>query len=622
MSLATSTAAVDGPFRGRRGGDVVQKRLVVPVDRIVERDPEWKRPEVDVETELRGFFADGDRRERARRLFGRGVSAAMIMDALDLVMETTAARESRSMLRIGHRGMLPQLCRRYADAAAGVHEAVLMGALADQASQLGHEADVGNLTHLASTVAEVNDTAIGLARLARNVRHTTEGAQAVAASAHEMVASIEEIARCSDEAHGEARGADGVAKAATGIIARADGAIGTVASTADDARQRVTELHGAFDHIAEFLSVIDAIARQTNMLALNATIEAARAGESGRGFAVVAGEVKNLASQTAAATENIGKRIHDMRAVMTAVGEAMARSVEAVTVARGAMTEAAQTVDRITEAMGRVTGGMAEIASVIVQQKAASAEVAESIEASARSSAANEELLGEIAKAQQTGNDHFVAMADTWFKPDSRRSMCEMAKIDHVLFKRRAVEAVLGRVKWAAAAVPDHHSCRLGKWYEAISDERLKAHPAFTALVKPHERVHAIARRALTAAEAGRSDEAIGLLGDLNDASREVLRCLGDLSAAIKALPSAKAKGHGRLLPELARLEETSSDRNVVLEEIDPGKAVLDGVRKADVGHHFTLHARQCDCEGTVVWAEGRVGGMAFEASAAGAGRG
>ncbi|GIJ44505.1 methyl-accepting chemotaxis protein [Virgisporangium aliadipatigenens] len=133
------------------------------------------------------------------------------------------------------------------------------------------------------------------AAAAEQVNHVVSGAnlvsnrvQTLAAGAEETSAAMHSI---SDAAHRAAQ----VATEAVTVV--------------ENTTETVTELGDSSAQIGEVVKVITAIAAQTNLLALNATIEAARAGELGRGFAVVAGEVKDLASETAAATEDIAKRV-------------------------------------------------------------------------------------------------------------------------------------------------------------------------------------------------------------------------------------------------------------------------------------------------------------------------
>ncbi|MFC7609918.1 methyl-accepting chemotaxis protein [Teichococcus aestuarii] len=173
------------------------------------------------------------------------------------------------------------------------------------------------------------------------------------------------------------------------------------AEAAANTDRTVRGLSEAASRIGDVVQLISGIAGQTNLLALNATIEAARAGESGKGFAVVAGEVKNTASQTARATEEIGQQIAAMQAETGRTVQAIAeigRMIRELNDATGAVAEAAQQQAEATQEIGRA---VAEAASGTQEASHHAAGVSED---AARTGAAAEEVRGAAGDlAQQSG---------------------------------------------------------------------------------------------------------------------------------------------------------------------------------------------------------------------------
>jgi methyl-accepting chemotaxis protein len=165
-----------------------------------------------------------------------------------------------------------------------------------------------------------------------------------------------------------------------------------VASRAVTEAQRTVEtmsqLAAAATRIGEVIGLIQAIAGQTNLLALNATIEAARAGDAGRGFAVVASEVKNLAGQTAKATEEVATQIG---AIQSAAGDAT------------------QAIEQVNKIISEMSGIAARVASAVEEQNAAVATIAEGVNRAsveARSGAeAMTHVAGASADARSTADD-------------------------------------------------------------------------------------------------------------------------------------------------------------------------------------------------------------------------
>lgn len=164
---------------------------------------------------------------------------------------------------------------------------------------------------VASAAYKLQDTSKGMTKVAEN---TIEKSTTVASAAEEASVNVQTVASAAEELSASVTEIARQTAQASNIAAKA-------VSDAEHTNEVVNKLSEGAQKIGDIVNLINDIAGQTNLLALNATIEAARAGEAGKGFAVVASEVKNLANQTAKATEEIGSQIGE---IQTATRESVA----------------------------------------------------------------------------------------------------------------------------------------------------------------------------------------------------------------------------------------------------------------------------------------------------------
>lgn len=227
------------------------------------------------------------------------------------------------------------------------------------------------VSHVANSAAKMSDTARSMTSIAEGAKREAGTAataaeqasgnvQTVASAAEELSASITEIGRQVRQSTTTSRDAAEKARSTNDIV----NSLATTAQT-----------------IGEVVKLINSIASQTNLLALNATIEAARAGEAGKGFAVVASEVKNLATQTGKATE-------DIQAQVGAIQSETAKAVAAI--------------QEIVRTIGEVSEAATSISTAVEQQQAATGEIARNVEQAA---AGTQEVARSIGGVNRAAGD-------------------------------------------------------------------------------------------------------------------------------------------------------------------------------------------------------------------------
>ncbi len=237
------------------------------------------------------------------------------------------------------------------------------------------QASVGGVVQTVSAAStELQSSAQSMTAISEE---TSSQATAVAAASEEASTNVQTVAAAAEELSSSVGEINRQVAQSTTIA-------GNAVTAAEKANEMVQGLAMSAQKISEVVEMITDIAEQTNLLALNATIEAARAGEAGKGFAVVASEVKNLATQTAKATEEIGAQIGGIQ---------------------GATEDSVNAIQDITRTIGEISEISSAIAAAVEEQSAATQEIARNVEqAAAGTGEVSSNIQGVTQAAAEAGS--------------------------------------------------------------------------------------------------------------------------------------------------------------------------------------------------------------------------
>lgn len=286
----------------------------------------------------------------------------------------------------------------------------MQGKLRDVAGRIHNTAE-----HLASAANQLSANA---QQVSSSTDEQSNAASSMSAAVEQMTVSISHVSDNAANAERATNDSHEYSTKGAEIINKAVAEIGNIATAVTNSSTMIADLERRSVEIQGIASVINDIADQTNLLALNAAIEAARAGEQGRGFAVVADEVRKLAERTANSTREISAMLASIQECTRAAVSSMDQGVTMVSSGSDLANQAGQSIAQIRDNAIRVVTEVNDISAAIREQRAASEDIARSVEQIAQMAEENSAASHETASAARGLNELAIVLKNdaSWFR--------------------------------------------------------------------------------------------------------------------------------------------------------------------------------------------------------------
>lgn len=377
---------------------------------------------------------------------------------------------------------------------------------------------------------------------------TRDKAGVVATAAEQMSANTNSIAAAVEQASVNMSAISSAIEEFTNTVQeistnteKAQSITGSAVVKAETATENVNKLGGAAFEISQVTEVITEISEQTNLLALNATIEAARAGEAGKGFAVVANEIKELARQTAEATQEIRTKIEGIQSTtdVTVKGIIEITGVisdidQTVIGIASAVEEQAVTTQEISTNISQASQGIQEISGNVAQSSTVIGEIASDVALVSENAVHSAENGVEVNYAIKEMHDLAKRLQQQVAQVNTGTPKFDIAKIKeaHIIFKGNLRKVMKGEIEMKPEEVATEQTCMFGKWFYSNEGRKFENLKEYKNVEAAHARVHGFGRQIVQAVNDGSHDKTRELLGNFDEARIEMFQHLERLYCA------------------------------------------------------------------------------------------
>jgi methyl-accepting chemotaxis protein len=392
----------------------------------------------------------------------------------------------------------------------------------------------GTGSNIVPYLLEVNDLLMHMTQLdyvkdmLLDVGRQTEMVENIASSSEELSSTITQISSFIHQSNKMTEDALQLSSSCMDGIGKSFDEIAEAFEKSQMAEGAMTKVSEQAIQIEQMVTVIKSVADQTNLLALNASIEAARAGDAGRGFAVVADEIKKLADSTKQQVDIIQNVVRILMTEIKTADGVIKESARIFADGKHNMDLSRHTMTSMAGALGDVGQSFKQINESIDDQTAASEEMAASL------SVVNDKIKTLNAETIKTGrafNDISRSLDQLRLKmlPDAAMTHSEQIEVcisDHLIWRWRVYNMILGYEKLNPEQVGNHLICRLGQWVENTGRAIPAIKQNLDIMEIPHQKLHEFAKEAIIAYNKGNLGAAEAKLAEMDVVSKRIIEQL------------------------------------------------------------------------------------------------
>lgn len=369
-----------------------------------------------------------------------------------------------------------------------------------------------------------------------DIEEETSMVENVAASGEELSTSSEDIANFVNECYKNTTQSTKDSNNSIEKIRESFGQIEESMEKTEEVRDTMNLVNDEAKRIVDMVVMIQTIAEQTNLLSLNASIEAARAGEQGRGFSVVANEIKKL-------SETSKEQVISIRGIVKSLTDKITNTSAALDESLSSFNNSKKLMDNAIESVNGISGALEDIGHTFNDISANTEE----------QTATTEEMASNLIQINETTmklKDDIVRTGEAFFQISKivdeiriiayeacssvdTKVQIEVCISDHLIWRWRVYNMILGYENLNENEVGNHKTCRLGIWIAGQEFKEGAPRDIISNLERPHEELHVLAKKAIIAYHKGDINTAESILTELDVCSGEVVTLLRKLKNII-----------------------------------------------------------------------------------------